>query len=92
MGVVCLPTKRDYWRNDDVWPYHPLMHDLDMTWDRFSFMWRHFHLTDVDMAGVEMEEAEEVYGQHHHGGEDLVMMEPVQTHTYQNGKLILYCT
>eukprot|EP00957_Ditylum_brightwellii_P158294 12049144-Ditylum_brightwellii.AAC.1 len=37
-----------------------------------------------------MEEAEEVYGQQHKGVEDLVMMEPFQTHTYQNDKFILY--
>eukprot|EP00957_Ditylum_brightwellii_P200744 15303142-Ditylum_brightwellii.AAC.1 len=62
------------------------MHNLDMTQDRFSYMWRHFHLTEVDLTGVEMLEAEEVYRQCHWDEEALVMMKPVQTHPYQHDK------
>ena len=56
MGLVKLNAKTDYWRNDGFWPYHPIMHDMSMTRDRFAFVWRHFHLSPVDIATVRREE------------------------------------
>eukprot|EP00957_Ditylum_brightwellii_P197701 15062036-Ditylum_brightwellii.AAC.1 len=63
------------------------MHNLDMNCERFAYLWRHFHLTEIDLEGIQEEEEEEEDGHAHHGDaveEDAIMMEPVQTHCYQN--------
>ena len=46
MGISKLPSKRDYWTTKQWMPYHPLVHELGMTRDRFLFIWRHFHVSD----------------------------------------------
>ena len=43
-GLVKLPSKRDYWNTHPLMSYHPICHALDMSRDRFFFIWRHFHL------------------------------------------------
>lgn len=44
MGVVQLPSKDDYWSTHPLMPSHELCNELNMTRNRFRFMWRHFHL------------------------------------------------
>ena len=44
MDVVRLPCNTDYWNNDNIWPYHPIMHEIRISQDRFAFMWRYFHI------------------------------------------------
>lgn len=50
MGIVKLPNKRDYWRNDtSFWPQHSIVQSLSRT--RFEYIWRNIHLvasTEVD--------------------------------------------
>eukprot|EP00957_Ditylum_brightwellii_P188425 14343987-Ditylum_brightwellii.AAC.1 len=57
MGIVKLPSKSDYFCYSGHWPYHPVMRELGMTHDCFSFLWRHLHLSTVDMPAVEVKEA-----------------------------------
>eukprot|EP00957_Ditylum_brightwellii_P173597 13216832-Ditylum_brightwellii.AAC.1 len=59
MDSVCLPIKRDYWRNDIIWSYHPIMHNLAMNCEKFTNLWRHFHLTEIDLEGIQEDEKEE---------------------------------
>ena len=47
MGVVCLPYKTDYWKNDNTWTYHPIMHKIRIIPDQFAFLWRHYHIPSV---------------------------------------------
>ena len=42
-GLVVLPSKRDYWVNTEWMTSHPIVEELDMTRERFEFLWRHFH-------------------------------------------------
>ena len=55
-GIVRLPYKGDYWSKDPYMPIHPVVLDLDMTRDRFNFIWRHFHITAPD----ELEEEDDL--------------------------------
>ena len=43
-GICRLPSKEDYWANDEYMPKHQLAHELSMTKGRFQFLWRHFHI------------------------------------------------
>jgi len=42
MGLVRLPNRRDYWRQDDLWPLHQPA--LTITRARFEYIWRNLHL------------------------------------------------
>eukprot|EP00957_Ditylum_brightwellii_P084940 6459073-Ditylum_brightwellii.AAC.1 len=57
MGIVKLPSKSDYFCDSGYWPYHPVMRELGVTRDYFTFFWRHLHLSTVYMSAVEAEEA-----------------------------------
>ena len=39
MGVVCIPCKADYWKCDNIFPYHTVMHKIGMIQDHFSLLW-----------------------------------------------------
>ena len=44
MAIVHLPCKKKYWKDDDIWTYNIIMHEVWMSRDLFVFMWRHFIL------------------------------------------------
>eukprot|EP00957_Ditylum_brightwellii_P022588 1703884-Ditylum_brightwellii.AAC.1 len=44
MGICKLPCKTDYWSTYPLMPTHKITTMLGMTRDRFSFIWRHFHV------------------------------------------------
>ena len=47
MGVVKLPSKRDYWRrDDDFWPVHKPAQNISR--DMFGYLWRYLHLAGPD--------------------------------------------
>ena len=50
---VCLPYKIEYWKYDNICPYHPIMHEMGMSLDSFTFLWIHFHISSVDLSDVE---------------------------------------
>ena len=63
-GIVKLPSKRDYWSNHTIMPRHAVTDD--MSYKRFVFLWRHFHLKEefedeelADMGGDESKENKE---------------------------------
>ena len=60
MGISRLPSKKDYWTTKEWMPYHPLVHELGMTRDRFLFIWRHFHVSQpsVDPITIHTEDDE----------------------------------
>mgnify|MGYP003324008950 FL=1 len=64
MGIARLPCKRDYWSTKKWMPYHPLVHELGMTRNRFLFIWRHFHVSppseDPNSIHVEDDEIDDV--------------------------------
>eukprot|EP00957_Ditylum_brightwellii_P021929 1654161-Ditylum_brightwellii.AAC.2 len=43
-GIVRLPAKRDYWSQQQYMPKHEICTELDMTRDKFAFLWHHFHV------------------------------------------------
>jgi hypothetical protein len=53
MGLVRLPAKEDYWRDDpSVWPSHPPC--VALSSKRFKYIWRVLHLTQrEEMVDVE---------------------------------------
>lgn len=54
MGVVRLPSKEDYFRQEpDFWPVHAAIANL--SYKRFKYIWRTIHLTQTD-EGVDVEE------------------------------------
>ena len=59
-GIVRLPSKRDYWSTDDYMPSHKIAKDLDMSRDRFTFMWRFFHVGDLGDDDNEASQANDV--------------------------------
>jgi len=91
MGIVKLPSKSDYFCDSGYWPYHPVMRELGMTRDRFTFLWRHLHLSTVDMSAVEAEEAmaEQEMRDSVINNEEVLLMEPVVVHRDRNGEYIL---
>ena len=56
MGIVCVPFKTEYNKDNIIWTYHPIMHEMGMRWDQFKFLWRIFHISSVDLSDVENEE------------------------------------
>eukprot|EP00957_Ditylum_brightwellii_P100855 7686464-Ditylum_brightwellii.AAC.1 len=56
MGIVKLPSKSGYFHDSGYWPYHPVMRNLGMTCDHFTFLLRHLHLSTMDMSAVEVKE------------------------------------
>jgi hypothetical protein len=65
MGLVRLPAKEDYWKEDPgIWPIHPPCAALSFR--RFKYIWRVIHLTqreemlDVEDPMLDMEEQMEV--------------------------------
>ena len=52
MEISRLPSKRDYWTTKEWMPYHPLVHELGMTRDRFLFIWRHFHVSQPSLDPI----------------------------------------
>ena len=44
MGIFYIPYKTDYWKDDSIWPYHPIIYEMEMSIYRFSFLGRHFHI------------------------------------------------
>eukprot|EP00957_Ditylum_brightwellii_P046772 3549745-Ditylum_brightwellii.AAC.1 len=62
MGLVCLPSLRDYWSTDHYMPQHRVVEELGMTRDHFLFMWCNFHVyneEDMDMQAEEEAEKED---------------------------------
>eukprot|EP00957_Ditylum_brightwellii_P044991 3412638-Ditylum_brightwellii.AAC.1 len=45
-GIVKLQAKRDYWSQKQYMSKHDVCIELDMTRDRFAFLWHHFHVYD----------------------------------------------
>ena len=56
MGVVRLPCKTDFWKDDNTWPYHPIIHEMGMSRDRFTFLWINFHISSVYLSDVAKEQ------------------------------------
>ena len=67
LGIVCLLSKIDYWKDYNIWPCHPIMYEMGMSRDRFLFLWIHFHISSVDLPDVENEQDDCYVG----GNEDL---------------------
>ena len=64
MGLVKLPSKRDYWSTNPLMPFHQFINKLQMTRDRFEFIWRHFHMMENNgeiQEDFTMEEEDESY-------------------------------
>eukprot|EP00957_Ditylum_brightwellii_P182731 13918515-Ditylum_brightwellii.AAC.1 len=62
MGLVRLPSLRDYWSTDHCMPQHRVMKDLGMSRDCFLFIWHKFHVyNEEDMDIQAEEEAEKEY-------------------------------
>lgn len=57
MGLVKLPSKKDYWRAGEsaVWPVHPIFAHMPRV--LFEYIWRNVHLTDVEPEEAAVEEA-----------------------------------
>ena len=51
MGVVGLPAKEDYFKNDGKWPLHPWLSGLKKT--RMQYMFRFIHLTEEVAIDIE---------------------------------------
>eukprot|EP00957_Ditylum_brightwellii_P052378 3972460-Ditylum_brightwellii.AAC.1 len=78
MGIVKLPSKSDYFCDSGTWPYHPIMRELGMTRNSFTFLWWHLHLSTVDMSTVEAKEAmaEQEMREGVINNEEVLLMEP----------------
>ncbi len=57
MGIVNLPSKRDYW------PIHPILssHSVtnELSWNRFEIVWQNLHLTELANVNLSSDESEE---------------------------------
>ena len=84
MGVVCLPYKTDYWKDDYNWPYNPIMYEMGMSQDQFEFLWRSFHISSVELSDVNNEQDYCYVG----GNEDLennvLAGDPIYGNQYQS--------
>eukprot|EP00957_Ditylum_brightwellii_P039476 2986281-Ditylum_brightwellii.AAC.1 len=56
MGLVCLHSLHDYWSTDHCMPQHRVMKEVDMTRDRFLFMWCNFHVYNEEHMDMQAEE------------------------------------
>eukprot|EP00957_Ditylum_brightwellii_P096285 7333545-Ditylum_brightwellii.AAC.1 len=58
------------------------MRELGMTCNHFTFLWKHLHLSTVDMFAVEAEEtmAEQEMRNSGIDNEEVLLMEPVVVH------------
>ena len=81
MGLVRLPARKDYWRQDpNNWPVHPLATEISR--DRFDFIWRHIHLDnvtavdDIDESILEVDDGAVIPGT-----EQYVVVETVDDNT-----------
>ena len=54
MGIVLITCKKDYWATHEYLPPHKIFLEFGMTRDHFCFLWRHFHMVELD--GTEVEE------------------------------------
>ena len=43
MGVFLIPCKKEYWKYDNTWTYHPIIHEMEMS------PWIIFHISSVDL-------------------------------------------
>eukprot|EP00957_Ditylum_brightwellii_P131139 10002061-Ditylum_brightwellii.AAC.1 len=59
MGLVPLPSLRDYWSTDHYMLQHRVTKELGMTRDHFLFMWCNFHAYNEQHIDVQAEEEEE---------------------------------
>ena len=58
MGVVRLPAKEDYWKQEpDFWPAHPVLGG--MPHHRFKCMWRTIHLSETEEVDAEEPELDD---------------------------------
>ena len=58
-GIVQLPSKANYWNQDEYAPSHPIACEMGMTRDCFKFLWWHFHVshpTSDDFEGTALED------------------------------------
>eukprot|EP00957_Ditylum_brightwellii_P074581 5667273-Ditylum_brightwellii.AAC.1 len=58
MGLVRLPSMRDYWSTDPYMPQHRVMKELGMTRNCFLFMWHNIHVYNEEDMGVQSEQKE----------------------------------
>ena len=49
MGVVKLPSKRDYWTTNGLMPFYHIINKLQMSRDRLNFLWKHFHMMELNV-------------------------------------------
>eukprot|EP00957_Ditylum_brightwellii_P102489 7811692-Ditylum_brightwellii.AAC.1 len=86
MAIFKLPSKSDYFIDSGHWPYHPVMRELGMTCNHFTFLWKHLHLSTVDMSAVEAREAIAEQEMRNNGinNEEVLLMEPVVVHPDPN--------
>eukprot|EP00957_Ditylum_brightwellii_P208496 15357735-Ditylum_brightwellii.AAC.1 len=86
MGIVKLTSKSGYFYYSGYWLYHPVMKELGIAHDCFTFLWRHLHLSTVDMYAVEAEEAMDEQEMRNSGinNEEVLLLEPIVVH-YDEG-------
>eukprot|EP00957_Ditylum_brightwellii_P160206 12196656-Ditylum_brightwellii.AAC.1 len=86
MGIVKLPSKSNYFCDSGYWPYHPVIRELGMACDCFTFLWRHLHLSTVGISAVEAKEAmaEQEMRNSVINNEEVLLMEPVVVHCDPN--------
>eukprot|EP00957_Ditylum_brightwellii_P137241 10463682-Ditylum_brightwellii.AAC.1 len=55
LGIVKLPSIKDYWDTQQYMPGHQIAKELGMTHDRFIFLWQNFHIYNVKDLDVQAE-------------------------------------
>lgn len=51
MGLVHFPRIEYYWKKDSIY-FHPLIHNINMSYNRFTTLLRCWHFTDNEIPGM----------------------------------------
>ncbi|CAG4992755.1 unnamed protein product [Parnassius apollo] len=51
-GLLNFPSIESYWKNDPLY-YHPLLHDMKMSYNRFSLILRCWHFSNNEVHNVD---------------------------------------
>ncbi|CAG4968142.1 unnamed protein product [Parnassius apollo] len=52
MGIIPFPTIESYWKKDVIY-YHPLLHNIKMSYNRFTLILKCWHFCDNEASGRE---------------------------------------